>query len=407
MSPHIKLFIGTCCLLLCTAWLPAQEVARPEWLEVPKLDPVEPPKLEDLKASIGRGVEFLIQNQNKDGSWGTAQQTKGLNIYAPVPGAHHAFRTADTALCISALLEDGGDSALLQQALDRGEAWLFEHLPQLRRATPTAIYNVWGHAYAIQALVRMYARLPQDEPRRAKIKQLIESQFDLLQRYESVDGGWGYYDFNAGAKQPTSSSISFVNAAVLVAFHEAQAIGCTPPERLVKRAVAATLRQQKPDFSYLYGEYLQYQPQRGINRPAGSLGRSQACNYALKLWGDEKITNEVLDAWLHRLFARNGWLDIGRKRPIPHESWFQVAGYFYYFGHYYAARCMEELPAEHLSIHQAHMSRLLMGHQEKDGSWWDFPFYNYHQQYGTAFAVMTLHRCLPRPVPSKAPVAGE
>jgi hypothetical protein len=33
--------------------------------------------------------------------------------------------------------------------------------------------------------------------------------------------------------------------------------------------------------------------------------------------------------------------------------------------------------------------------QEKDGSWWDFPLYNYHQQYGTAFALMTLGRCRP------------
>jgi hypothetical protein len=31
--------------------------------------------------------------------------------------------------------------------------------------------------------------------------------------------------------------------------------------------------------------------------------------------------------------------------------------------------------------------------QEKDGSWWDFPLYDYHQQYGTAFALLSLARC--------------
>jgi hypothetical protein len=30
--------------------------------------------------------------------------------------------------------------------------------------------------------------------------------------------------------------------------------------------------------------------------------------------------------------------------------------------------------------------------QEKDGSWWDFPMYDYHQQYGTSFALMALKR---------------
>jgi hypothetical protein len=46
-----------------------------------------------------------------------------------------------------------------------------------------------------------------------------------------------------------------------------------------------------------------------------------------------------------KLFSRNGWLDNGRKRPIPHEAPFQIAGYFYYFGHYYGACCISQIPA--------------------------------------------------------------
>jgi hypothetical protein len=43
-----------------------------------------------------------------------------------------------------------------------------------------------------------------------------------------------------------------------------------------------------------------------INRSAGSLGRLQACNLALKLWGDPRITEGVLKEWLDRLITRNG-----------------------------------------------------------------------------------------------------
>ena len=88
-----------------------------------------------------------------------------------------------------------------------------------------------------------------------------------------------------------------------------------------------------------------------------------------------------------------GWLSMGRKRPIPHESWFQVAGYFYYFGHYYAALCVENLGDERAGKYKGQLADILLKLQEKDGSWWDFPLYNYHQQYGTAFALMTLARC--------------
>jgi hypothetical protein len=149
----------------------------------------------------------------------------------------------------------------------------------------------------------------------------------------------------------------------------------------------------KPDFTYLYGEYLKWYPMMPINRPGGSLGRSQACNLALRLWGDKRISDDVLSAWLDRLITRNGWLSMGRKRPIPHESYFQVAGYFYYFGHYYAALCIGQLKLDERPFYQDHLAHILMDLQEQDGSWWDYPLYNYHQQWGTAFTLMALEHC--------------
>ena len=389
----IRLLTATLLLTLGVTAFAQDEKAATE-RRPPRVDPIPMPPPAQVLQSIDRGVNFLLKSQNKNGSWGSATRTKGLNIYAPIPGSHHAFRTATTALCIAALIEADTGRPEVAKSIDRAEDWLIDQLPRLRRATGDAIYNVWGHAYSIQALTRMYHRTDETAERQT-ITDLIESQIDRLQRYESVDGGWGYYDFRYQAKQPSSSSISFVNATGLVALYEAKQIGIEVPDRLVKRAVAAIGRQQKSDFSYLYGEYLKDRPMRGINRPGGSLGRSQACNVALRLWGDKKITDKVLDTWLHRLFARNGWLDIGRKRPIPHESWFQVAGYFYYYGHYYAAWCIQELPAEQQGLFQAHMAKLMMSKQEKDGSWWDYPLYDYHQPYGTSFALMTLKRCLP------------
>ncbi|HAY82634.1 MAG TPA: hypothetical protein DCY79_22735 [Planctomycetaceae bacterium] len=342
---------------------------------------------------MDRGVAFLLKVQNPNGSWGSATQTKGLNIYAPVPGAPHAFRAGTTGLCIAALVETAGDDPAASAAIDRSEAWLMEHLGGLRRATGDAMYNIWGHAYSIQALVRLRGRKPEDVERRKRIDAMIRQQFDMLTRYESVDGGWGYYDFRYQARKPTSSSISFVNGAVLIALAEARDIGLEPPKKIVDRAIAATNRQRKKDFSYLYGEYLNRTPMRGINRPGGSLGRTQCCNAALRAWGDDTITDNVTENWLYRLYVRNGWLDIGRKRPIPHESWMQVAGYFYYFGHYYAGVALSQIRPEEQPPYQAMLAKLMLDRQEKNGSWWDYPLYNYHQQYGTAFALLTLKRC--------------
>ena len=56
--------------------------------------------------------------------------------------------------------------------------------------------------------------------------------------------------------------------------------------------------------------------------------------------------------------------------------------------------CIELLPdSERGAVPGPLGGQVLIALQEKDGSWWDFPLYDYHQQYGTAFALMSLHRC--------------
>ena len=391
-----RLLLVAALLAGCASTSTAEDGAR----KAPE-PPPPPPTRAEIEQGLERGVDFLLRRQNEDGSWGSATRTKDLNIYAPIPGAHHAFRTAVTALCLSALIEVDSDRPEVTQAIERCEEWMFARLPRLRRATPDAIYNNWGHAFAIQALVRMYHRVPDDAARREKIVEQIEGQLDRLKRYESVDGGWGYYDFDVGSQKPASSSTSFMTATVLVGLKEAEGVGVETPEKLLKRAVDSIHRQQNPDFTYLYGEYFKWRPRAEINRPGGSLGRSQACNVALRMWGDEKITDEVLKTWLTKLFDRNGWLDMGRKRPVPHESWMAVAGYFFYYGHYYAGLSMDQLSEEDRAPFQERMATLLLGLQEKDGSWWDYPLYDYHQQYGTAMGLMTLLRCLQPPEPTE------
>ena len=226
---------------------------------------------------------------------------------------------------------------------------------------------------------------------------MITEQIGMLARYQSINLGWGYYDFDQHTRRPTSKPTSFTSATVLVALDAAKEVGVRVPAVLVEGGIGSIKKQQKPDFSYLYSDNgpTSHRPMRSINRPGGSLGRSQACNLALRRWGDTRITDRVLEVWLDRLFARNLWLDIGRKRPIPHESHFLVAGYFFYYGHWYAAACIDELPPERRQRHREQLSRLILDLQEKDGSWWDYPLYDYHPTYGTAMVVMTLRRCQP------------
>lgn len=408
---QLKLQIISFFVLSVALWFPptpsqaedAPEIS-PLATEGPKPEPITPPTAEELQAAIDRGVDFLLQDQRPDGCWGSAEETKGLNIYASVPGSHHGFRLAVTGLVLAGLCDvedtlsnssdEGGRAAKVDEAIRRGAEWILANHAIVRRADPTAIYNTWGHAYGIQGLVRLYQRAEGDSELQGKLREAIQTQVDKLERYTFVNGGWGYYDFDYGTRVPGDSPNSFTTATGLVALWEAGQIGVDSyPQPLIDKALASIERQRYPDFTFAYGEYLRMRPRYDINRPGGSLGRSQACNLVMRLYGDERASDAVIKAWLNRLFARNGWLSIGRKRPIPHESHFAVAGYFYYYGHFYAAMCIEQLPEDERPYFQDHLARIILPLQESDGCWWDYPFYNYHRQYGTAMALFILARC--------------
>lgn len=354
-----------------------------------------------IDAAITRGVDFLTKSQNPNGSWGGPTLTKGLNIYAPLPGAHHAFRAGASGLALSGLIDSGDTRPETVAAIEKAAAWTAGELPKLRRADATSTYNVWGHAYGLRALVRLHA-LETDGARKTEWTRLAQEQVDLANRYADVYGGWSYLDLFDGlaTQRPSGMPTSFTTATLLLAMSEARdAMGITLDERIVRLSLESMRRQRTPDFSYTYSHAHRNNPRSPINRPAGSLARSQACNAAMRLFGDKTVTDEVIGTWATRFFDREGWLDIGRKRPVPHETHFQISGYFYYYGIYYLSEVVSLLPRDKQAPYARLLAEVILKRQEMDGSWWDYPLYSYHQPYGTGYALMALAWCrdvLPR-----------
>jgi hypothetical protein len=269
-------------------------------------------------------------------------------------------------------------------------------LPALRRADPTTTYNAWGHAYGLRAISRLYQSAAGDGSRQSALKALAQQQVDLADRYEYLNGGWGYLHVfeNLHTQKPTGITTSFTTASVLLAMHEArETMGITLDQKVVESSLESLRRQQFPDFTYAYSHSHRLAPQLEINRRNGSLGRSQACNAALRAFGDPKITDAVLTTWADNFIEFEHWLDHGRKKPVPHESTFQIAGYFYYYGIYYFTVSAQNLPKEKQCALAKSLARIILTRQEKDGSWWDYPLYDYGQSYGTGYALMSLKWC--------------
>jgi hypothetical protein len=164
------------------------------------------------------------------------------------------------------------------------------------------------------------------------------------------------------------------------------------PKRLVDRGAALVEKLRHPDGSYSYSWDHLYYPHLGINKIKGSLGRTAACELALRACGRDVPAARVEKA-LGDLEAFGHFLRIARKYPIPHETWYQNSGYFCFYGYYYASRLMETLPAEKRPLYAKQIASHLLPLQEEDGSWWDYQLYGYHKAYGTGYVLMTLARC--------------
>ncbi len=347
-----------------------------------------------LDAAIRHGVDFLIADQNKDGSWGGPTRTKGLNIYAPVPGAHHAFRAGASGLALSGMIDVADSRPEAVAAIEKAAAWAARELPKLRRPDQTTTYNSWGHAYGLRALTRLYQR-ETDPAKKTELARLGQEQVDLANRYMELEGGWGYLDLDdLTTQKPTGIPTCFTTATVLLAMHEAREVmGLKLNDHVVKQSLLSLRVQRTPDFSYVYSLDHYRRPRYDINRPAGSLARSQACNACLRDFGDKAVTDQILTTWADRFLAREGFLSIGRKRPVPHETHFHISGYFYYYGIYYFTESVGLLPKEQRAKYAKGLAAILLERQEKDGSWWDYPLYDYHQPYGTGYALMALAWC--------------
>lgn len=352
---------------------------------------------EAVNASIEKGVRFLIENQNEDGSWGGIRKTKQLNIYAPIPGGHHAFKMASTALAISGLCAHEKNFPIASECIDKAEKWLLETYPTVKRGSGDTLYNVWAIAYGLRAFTDLSQRREDKTP----FIKAVQHQYDLLLKYELIGSGWAYYNFGIRSgrgngietRKPSGSNNSFMTGTVLCAIdYTREVLPLTIDEKRLDLSYKSLLRQRLPDGSYSYGEYLNMIPRHPVNRPAGAMSRTPTALSALLRRDENSVPLEEREEWVNRFITRHGFLAATKKRPRPHEGPFQLAGYFYYYGHYYVSELCLFLPDK--EKYAPTLVKIIIEGQEKNGSWWDFPLYDYHEAYGTGYALSALARYL-------------
>jgi hypothetical protein len=352
-----------------------------------------PTMVEQGRSALDAGIDYLIRTQNEDGSWGYHAQVRPYAIYAPVPGAHRAFKVATSALALMALWGAERDDEEIRSARLRGARFLIGNA-RVKRSLGQELYCIWGFGYGLQALSRCIAS-PIEGLDVGAARQTAATLVTGLERSQFLDGGWGYFDFNAQTYRPSGNSMSFCTGMILIALHEAQGVGIEVPERMVRQAVISLRRCRTPEGTYVYSFNWRYAPNGLINRPGGSLTRTPCNDLALFHLGRGMETAD-LEKGVRNLLRKKRFTRMASRRPVPHESWFSVSGYFYLFGYFYAGECCRLLPGNTVAEVRDGLIGEILHVRMPDGSFLDYPFYGYDKPYGTAYAVLALQGILER-----------
>jgi hypothetical protein len=345
------------------------------------------PSQDAVRTSLARGLAFLRRDQNPDGSWGSWRNA--AHEFWSNPETHRSWIVATTGLACVALVENGKDEAS-RTSLGRAVDYLLAEA-KVKRPSDWDTDNVWAYVYGLQGLARVLAD-PRfaDDPRRPRVRETAQALVEALAKYQTPSGGWGYYDFETLAQRP-SWATSFTTAAAILALLDARAAGLEIPPRMLEGAVRAVERCRLPSGAYTYS--VDPIPSPGgaewIDQVKGSLSRIQVCNVALARAGSP-VSVETFREGLDAFFEEHRFLDVARKKPYPHEAYYLNSGYFYFFGHWYAALAIEHLPEAEREGYRKKLAREVVKCQEKDGSMWDFYVNTYHRPYGTAFGVLAL-----------------
>ena len=381
-------------LSLCAAFACAAQ--EPVTSPAPSAAEVVP--LELVAESMQRSVDWLTAKQNPDGSWGDAAPASLHELnYSPASFRH--WQLAGGAISLWAFLQLE-ETPRLRSAIERGLDFTLD-APLPLRGNSWDIDGNWALLY-VTILLDHAAGDPrfQQEPWKTRYLGRIERKAaEYLARLKLMQGhmgGWGYYEGEVVAAQP-SWSTSFSTAAVVPALYSAKKRGWPVDEPMMKAALGYVQRCALPSGAYQYD--LRPIPRNNggesIDEIKGSLGRIQIGNWARRMAGDQRVDDAKIARGLDLFFEHHKFLDVARMRPVPHEAYYANAGYFYFFGHCYAALAADQLADRDL---RRKYQRLIRGQvlkaQSKDGQYIDFVGSFYSWTYATGFALVALQKGL-------------
>ncbi len=341
-----------------------------------------------------RSLNYLVRAQNKDGSWAAA--IPGLSAEASFSvETHYAWKYTSHALAVMAFLH-APETTTRRAALLNGIRWMVRtRMP--KRGNHWDTDYMWPALYGVVCLTQVAEdkRFGSDGELSAHEQWLLRRRgrtlLTVLLKNQSPEGGWAYYDDPPYSRR-NKWSTSFCTALILPYLIRAKELGWGVDQATIERARVYVEKCQLPEGAYAYDltPWPRLNGGQHINRIKGSLGRTPLCDWSLLLVGSKRVTIKRLRAGIDAFFKHHRFLDVARLRPNPHEAYYANSGYFYCFGHYYAAHAINLLPEAQREAYHARLRPHVIKTLRKDGSTSDFTNARNMRVASTAYCALAL-----------------
>ena len=279
----------------------------------------------EASLAIDKGLDYLLKNQNKNGSWSADGEGK--------------YAVACTSLALMAFMSKAQFPGFEPhgEQLDRAMKWL---LKEAKKRPDGYIGTVmYEHGFATLALSEMWG-MTHDPDDGDAIKEALEKAVDVILRSQNPGGGWRYQPQDSGG-QDTSCTMTVFHA--LASAHQA---GIVVPDATITKVV-----------KFLKG--VRDTPTGGFTYDGRPHRLSAACTaggvYVAQLAGQRDT--ELVDSAIRYL------------NSLSPDIFGAGMKYYYYYAHYYAIQAMVQAGDDEYSKWYPQIRDALIKQQTGNGAW--------------------------------------
>ncbi|MBM4100131.1 MAG: terpene cyclase/mutase family protein [Planctomycetes bacterium] len=291
--------------------------------------------------SVERGLEWLVRNQNADGSFGRGRISSNAGI---------------VSLCALALMADGSLPGRGRHgaAVERALGYVLEHVTESGLVTSEGTNGpMYGHGFAALFLGEIYGMSPDD----GRVRDALARAIRLIENSQNDEGGWRYNPV------PDDADVS-VTICQVMALRSARDAGIRIPKSVIDGAVRYVRECQNPDGGF---RYMRSTGTSAWPRTAAGV----ATLFYAGVYDDDSIPRGL--AYL-------------RRTALPDGSGPAVQAYYFY-GHYYATQAMYLAGGDWWKEWWPRIRSELIQHQDADGAWTD-P--QWGQALGTSMGLIIM-----------------